>query len=184
MIQNMIDKLKRRGFWIFARTCFTLYRWFPLFGMLRASIGIIRRGQTVLVIQRNDGRGLSLPGGIAGRKETEEQTLRREVLEETGLNVTGQELRMRYSSTADVPCTISVFEVEASGELKDSWEGSPRWMTAPELEPHLMKSQRPVLELLRKISAELPGTVRDEIVQDEASGETPRRVHDGSSAER
>ena len=115
---------------------------------------IIRRGPTFLVIQRNDGRGFSLPGGISGRNEAEIDTLHREVLEETGLRVTGEELRMRFHSTAEVPCHVSVFEVEASGELKDSWEGSPRWMTLPELEPRLLESQRPVLDLLRKISAE------------------------------
>ncbi len=149
-----LQNLKRRLFWIVARTCFALYRWFPLFGSLRASIGIIRRGQTFLVIQRNDGRGFSLPGGISGRNEAEIDTLRREVLEETGLAVTGETLRMRYHSTAEVPCDIAVFEVEASGKLKDSWEGSPRWMTIPELEPRLMNGQRPVLDLLRKISVE------------------------------
>jgi ADP-ribose pyrophosphatase YjhB (NUDIX family) len=154
MFGNMFANLKRRLFWIFARTCFALYRWFPLFGALRASIGIIHRGQKILVIERNDGRGLSLPGGLAGWKEAEETTLRREVLEEAGLSVSRLELKMRYGSTADVPCTISVFEVEASGDLKDSWEGSPRWMTAAELEPRLLESQRPVLELLTKISAE------------------------------
>lgn len=150
----MFVNLKRRLFWIFARTCFAIYRWFPVFGALRASIGIIHRGGKILVIQRNDGRGLSLPGGLAGWKEAEDQTLRREVLEETGLSVTSLELRMRYGSTADVPCTISVFKFEASGELKDSWEGSPRWMTPAELEPGLLESQRPVFELLRKISAD------------------------------
>ncbi len=150
-----LQSLKRRLFWIVARTCFALYRLFPLFGSLRASVGIIRRDHTFLLIQRNDGRGFSLPGGIAGRKEAEIETLRREVLEETGLTVIGEELKMRYHSTADVPCDISVFEAEASGELKGSWEGSPRWMTLPELEPRLLESQRPVLDLLRKISAEV-----------------------------
>lgn len=132
-----------------ARTCFVLYRRFPLFGTLRASIAIIQRNQQFLVIQRNDGRGLSFPGGLAHWKEAEEETLRREVLEETGLRVTGQELRMRYHSTADVPCDVSVFEVHATGELKSSWEGSPLWMTPAELEPRILQSQRPVLELLR-----------------------------------
>jgi len=152
---HMLERLKRRLFWVIARTCITLYGWFPLFGTLRASIGIIRRGQTFLVIRRNDGRGLSLPGGLAGWKEADEDTLRREVLEETGLSVTGGKLSLRYGSTADVPCTVSVFEVEASGELKDSWEGSPQWMTASELEPRLLRSQRPVLELMKKSSAEV-----------------------------
>jgi len=136
-----------------ARTSLALYRWLPLFGTLRASIAIIQRNQQFLVIQRNDGRGFSLPGGLAGWKETKEETLCREVLEETGLRVTDQELRMQYHSTADVPCDISVFEVQGTGELKNSWEGSPRWMPMAELEPRMLKSQRPVLELLRKLCA-------------------------------
>jgi len=147
-------------FWIVARTCFTLYRWFPLFGSLRASIAIIHRDGKFLVIQRNDGRGVSLPGGIANRGEPEEKTMRREVSEETGLEVTRAEVVLRYHSTADIPCDISVFEAEASGEVKDSWEGSPRWMTVKEIEPRLLKSQRPVLELLAKSSSKartLPG---------------------------
>ena len=152
---TQLQSLKRRLFWIVARTCFALYRLFPLFGSLRASVGIIHCGHTFLLIQRNDGRGFSLPGGISGRKEAEIKTLRREVLEETGLTVIGEDLKMRYHSTADVPCDISVFEAEGSGELKSSWEGSPRWMTLPELEPRLLESQRPVLDLLRKISAEV-----------------------------
>ena len=153
-MRTILENLKRRVFWIVARTCFALYRRLPIFGTLRASVGIIRRSQTFLVIERNDGRGLSLPGGIAGWREAETNALRREVLEETGLSVTAEELRLRYRSTPDVPCTISVFEAEASGELTDSWEGSPRWMTLAELAPRLLESQRPVLEFLRKTSTE------------------------------
>jgi 8-oxo-dGTP pyrophosphatase MutT (NUDIX family) len=148
-----LENLRRRLFWIVARTCLALYRRFPVFGTLRASIAIIRRNQQILVIQRNDGRGLSLPGGLASWQEAEEETLRREVLEETGLRVTGQELCVRYHSAADVPCDISVFAVQAAGELKNSWEGSPRWMTMAELEPRMLESQRPVLALLRKMCA-------------------------------
>ena len=148
-----LENLRRRLFWIVARTCLALYSRFPLFGTLRTSVALIQRNQQFLVIQRNDGRGLSFPGGIASWKEAEEETLRREVLEETGLRVTSQELRMRYHSTEDVPCNISVFHVQATGELKNSWEGSPRWMTIAELEPRMLKSQRPVLELLRNMCA-------------------------------
>jgi 8-oxo-dGTP pyrophosphatase MutT (NUDIX family) len=136
-------------FWIVARSCFSLYRIFPIFGSLRASIAIIRREREFLVIQRADGRGLSLPGGISNWRETEMETVRREVLEETGLSVTALEFRMSYHSTADLPCTISVFEAQAAGELVDSWEGSPRWMPPAEIQPRLLKSQRPVLELLK-----------------------------------
>lgn len=136
--------------------CFALYRHFPLFGSLRASVAIIRHNNEILVIQRNDGRGLSLPGGIARRKEAEEDALRREVLEETGLDINSPQLRMQYHSKAEVPCDISVFEVQVTGELRNSWEGTPAWMTAVELESGILKSQRPVLELLRKMSASTP----------------------------
>jgi 8-oxo-dGTP pyrophosphatase MutT (NUDIX family) len=147
-----LESLRRRLFWIVARTCLTLYRRFPLFGTLRASLAIIRRNQQFLIIQRNDGRGLSFPGGLAGWKEAAEDTVRREVLEETGLSVISYQHCLRFQSTADVPCDVCVFEVQATGDLKNSWEGSPRWMTLAELEPQILKSQRPVVELLRKMS--------------------------------
>gem|GEM_PF-1512733 len=153
-MSSFLNRLKPRLFWIIARFCFTAYRAFPIFGSLRASIGIIHRGQSFLAIQRNDGRGLSLPGGIAGWREPEESTLRREVQEETGLEVTNLTFRMRFPSKSDVPCLISVFEVEASGNVRESWEGSPHWMTIAELESGLLESQRPALDLMRKISAE------------------------------
>jgi 8-oxo-dGTP pyrophosphatase MutT (NUDIX family) len=148
-----LETLQRRLFWVVARTCFALYKWFPLFGSLRASIAIIRRDGKILAIERADGRGFSLPGGISSWRESEERTLRREVLEETGLTVTSQESKLRYHSRQDMPCTISVFEVQATGELKNSWEGTSRWMTLDELETRIIKSQRPVMELLKKTLA-------------------------------
>jgi len=135
-----------------SRTCFTLYRQFPIFGTLRASIGIIRREAKFLIIHRNDGRGLCLPGGISSWREPPEETLRREILEETGLTVTGKELKLKYYSDADVPCTISVYEVQASGEPQDSWEGSARWTTLAELEPRILPSQIPALPLLKSMT--------------------------------
>jgi len=42
--------------------------------------------------------------------------------------------------------------VQATGEVKNSWEGSPRWMTIDELEPDFVESQRRLIEVLRKIS--------------------------------
>jgi 8-oxo-dGTP pyrophosphatase MutT (NUDIX family) len=153
-LTSLLQDAKRQLFWLVSRFCFTAYRAFPIFGPLRASIGIIREGERFLVIQRNDGRGLSLPGGIAGWRESETSTLRREVHEETGLNVTRMEFKMKYSSTSDVPCTISVFQAEADGELKDSWEGSPHWMAVSELEARLLQSQKPALELMKQMSAQ------------------------------
>lgn len=148
----MLDTLKHRAFWIVARPCFFLYHHFPVFGKLRAALGIIQRGKQFLIIHRNDGRGYCLPGGICGWKESAEDALRREVQEETGLTVTAAELTLTYFSTADVPCNTSVFEVEADGEAQSSWEGSAHWMLLTEFEPRLLASQRPILDLMRKMS--------------------------------
>jgi len=63
-----LENLRRCLFWIVARTYLVLYCRFPLFGTLRASIAIIQCGQQFLIIQRNDGCGLSLPGGLASWK--------------------------------------------------------------------------------------------------------------------
>jgi len=115
----------------------------------------MQRGQTFLIIHRNDGRGLCLPGGISAWREAEEETLHREIREETGLTVTGNELKLKYFSNADVPCTISVFAVQVSGEVKNSWEGSVRWTTLAELEPRFLPSQKPVLPLLKHLAASM-----------------------------
>jgi 8-oxo-dGTP pyrophosphatase MutT (NUDIX family) len=152
-LQTVVQDVKRRLFWLVARTCFMAYRRLPVFGTLRASIGIIQSGDKFLAIHRNDGRGISLPGGISSWREPEVETLRREILEETGLAVTAQDLKLKYYSEADVPCNISVFDVRASGELKNSWEGSAQWATLAELEVRLMPSQRPVMELVKTMAA-------------------------------
>ncbi len=104
-----------------------------------------------LVIERNDGRGLSLPGGLSSCREQEETTLRREVHEETGLEVIGLALKTRYPSKAELPCFISVFEAEVRGEVRESWEGTPRWKTIAEIESELLTSQQPVIELMKEI---------------------------------
>lgn len=103
------------------------------------------------MIQRNDGRGLSLPGGLSAWREPEETTLRREVHEETGLDVIGLSLKTSYPSKAELPCFISVFQVQVTGELAESWEGTPRWMTIAEIESGLLESQQPVIELMKEI---------------------------------
>jgi len=115
-----------------------------------------RRG-AILLVERG-GHPLkgywSLPGGLVETGESLDEAVRREILEETGLTVTGKELLLEYYSDADVPCNISLFAVQASGDPKNSWEGSPQWMTVDELEPRFVQSQRPVLEVLRKMSPE------------------------------
>lgn len=136
-----------------ANACRNLYSAFPLFGTLRAALGVVHRDGRFLVICRNDVRGVSLPGGISNWRETEEQTIDRELKEETGLSVSARKLILRFYSDVDFACNISLFEVRVSGDaLNPSWEGSPQWMTIAEIEPQLVESQWPVLPVFRRIA--------------------------------
>ena len=140
--------MKRRVFWVLSRSAIATYSRIPIFGRLRGSVGVIRKGQQVLVIDRSDGRGVSFPGGLAMPWETAEQSMKREVSEETGLRVQHSTPLFEYRSAAEVPLVIAVFAVEAEGELKDSWEGSPRWVPFTEIRPRLLPSQKEIVDRL------------------------------------
>jgi 8-oxo-dGTP pyrophosphatase MutT (NUDIX family) len=140
--------IKRRCFWVLSRSALAAYSRLPLFGWLHASVGVIRTGQLVLVIDRSDGRGLSFPGGLAMPWETAEQAMKREVSEETGLAVKQSVQLFEYRNSADVPVELTVFAVEAEGELRDSWEGSPCWLPFTEIRQHLLPSQREIVDRL------------------------------------
>jgi ADP-ribose pyrophosphatase YjhB (NUDIX family) len=140
-------------YWIAANGARKLYGLFPVFGTLRASLAVIHQDGKFLMIHRNDGRGVSLPGGISNWREASEHTIDREVQEETGMTVTAKRLILHFYSELEFPCNISLFEVQSTyGSPKSSWEGSPRWMTIAELEPQLVESQRPVLDIFRRIA--------------------------------
>ncbi len=150
-------------FWIVANFCLNVYGAFPLLGTLRAALAVIEREGKFLVIHRNDGRGMCLPGGLCNWREPEEVTVEREVGEETGLAVTAKNLILRYYSEADFPCNLTIFRVESTGDLRNSWEGSPRWLTIEQFEPYLVESQRPVLDVFRQIIAtEVPNRKQQE----------------------
>jgi 8-oxo-dGTP pyrophosphatase MutT (NUDIX family) len=99
-----------------------------------------------LVIDRNDGRGLCFPGGIAMPWETDGHAMVREVSEETGLRVKQSTELFTYPNSADIPIVITVFAVEAEGELRDSWEGSPRWLPLTDIRPRLLPSQKEIVD--------------------------------------
>jgi len=143
-----LEAIRRRAFWVVSHLSMGLYRRIPIFGTLRASVGIIRAGERYLVINRSDGRGFSFPGGLAWPWESEEQTLRREVAEETGLHVMSLDLVFRYHTSIPVPCKLAVFRAEAEGHLGCSWEGRPEWATLPELRANITVSQNPIVDQL------------------------------------
>jgi 8-oxo-dGTP pyrophosphatase MutT (NUDIX family) len=140
--------ISKKLFWAFARISIAAYSRFPVFGALNGAVGIMPRDGKYLVIDRNDGRGVSFPGGLQRLWETPEQALIREVREETGLQVTKCALTLRYYSSADIPVCVSVYDIEAEGDLRASWEGTPCWLRADDLRRLLLTSQRKILELL------------------------------------
>jgi hypothetical protein len=51
--------MQKKLFRLLSKLMLALYRRFPIFGTLRASVAIIRDGELVFAIHRNDGRGYS-----------------------------------------------------------------------------------------------------------------------------
>lgn len=140
------NHLKRGAFAVLSRSAIAFYSRFPIFGHLRAGIAVIRNGSTLLVIERSDERGISFPGGLAWPWETAEEAMKREILEETGLRVVESSFLCEYRSRAEIPCELTVFEARVSGCLRDSWEGSPRWLVGAEIKESLIPSQREIID--------------------------------------
>ncbi len=106
-----------------------------LSGPSRVAQGVIRDGDRVLLSMRSNLRGWELPGGNVNEAESPEEGVRREILEETGLQVRVTELVGRYHRTGFLPHTAWVFRCECSGgELTPSAE-TPRlsWFGVSEL---------------------------------------------------
>ncbi len=80
---------------------------------------VILSERGVLLTVRSDLRGWELPGGHADPAETGEEALRREVLEETGVEVAVERLVGDYERTGFLPHTARVYRCRPVG-------GAPR----------------------------------------------------------
>ena len=125
------------------------YGLFPIFGRLQGVMIILERNESFLAIQRNDGLGFGLPGGFVGRKEPLVEALRRELHEETGLELVSCEELFRFDSDFRFPTTTVVYQGEAEGILRESWEGRPSWLPLSEIEQRVYPPIEPVIEYLR-----------------------------------
>lgn len=146
----MATKFYRHLFWLASRFGRFVYSRFPVFGKLKASLGVIHRDGAFLVIERSDGLGISFPGGLTFPWESAERALVREILEETGLRVIRYALNFSYDSGADLPVRVTVYDVEVEGAVRDSWEGTPLWQNLSELRLRIMPGQGPVVEMLAR----------------------------------
>lgn len=87
---------------------------------------VVRSGRSVLLTVRSDLRGWELPGGNAEPGERDEEALRREVREETGLEVEVECLAGEYVRTGFRPHTARVYRCRpVGGALRPSRE-TPR----------------------------------------------------------
>ncbi len=102
---------------------------------------IIERDGKILLIDRSDGLGYTIPGGIVRYRETVEQCVLREVREETGFHISVHKLAGVYSSIKRDPrfraVCITFHGSIVSGALHDSNEGKACWREPGEVFSHM-----------------------------------------------
>lgn len=97
-----------------------------------AVAAFIVRDDQLLMVERSDGMGFCLPGGIMRWQESTQDTVQREVREETGYEVEVLELFNNYSGPERDPRFSSVCLAYTAtvrgGQLTASSEGRPMWV--------------------------------------------------------
>lgn len=151
-MSSLLWLLQRRAFWIVSRGAGLVYGSFPVFGRLQGVMVVIESPPRILVIDRNDGLGFGLPGGMVARGENRLDALKREVMEETGLTLHSCRELFRYDSDFRFPTSSVVYSGKADGILKRSWEGEPKWLTLPEIRMKVFPPVEPVVSYLLRRS--------------------------------
>jgi len=102
---------------------------------------IIERDGKFLLIDRSDGMGYTIPGGIVRYRETLEQCVLREAEEETGYNVAISSIVGIYSSPKRDPrlraVSIAYKGSIINGKEHDSKEGQTCWRAPGEVFGHM-----------------------------------------------
>src|SRR5438067_3648312 len=106
-----------------------------------SACAIIEQDGKVLLIDRSDGMGYTIPGGIVRYRETVEQCVLREVREETGYTVTIDGIVGVYSSLNRDPrfraASIAYKGSIMGGSVHGSGEGKPCWRVPGEVFGHM-----------------------------------------------
>src|SRR5713101_6590976 len=102
---------------------------------------IIERDGRILLIDRSDGMGYTIPGGIVRYRETVEQCVLREVREETGYTVALQSLVGVYSGIKRDPrfraVSIAYKGAIVGGIERSSGEGKLCWRQPADVFGHM-----------------------------------------------
>lgn len=102
---------------------------------------IIEQDKKVLLIDRSDGLGYTIPGGVVRYRETLEQCVVREAREETGYTIRLSGIVGIYSSIKRDPrfraVAIAYKGVIIDGEEHGSGEGQPCWHMPDEVAGHM-----------------------------------------------
>lgn len=102
---------------------------------------IIERDGNILLIDRSDGLGYTIPGGIVHYNETIEQCMIREVREETGYDIAVQEFVGVYSALKRDPrfraVALAYKGTIVSGTELCSGEGKTCWLTPGDVFGHM-----------------------------------------------
>jgi ADP-ribose pyrophosphatase YjhB (NUDIX family) len=90
---------------------------------------LINKNGKLLFLDLSYLKGLGFPGGIVKAGEKLEESLKREVLEETGLTVVKSKYVDSVKSKVNGISKVSViFIVEVKGKIRDSEEGKLLWL--------------------------------------------------------
>ncbi len=119
------------------------------FGSIRCVVGIIPLNDEEILMVKF-GKEYGLPGGIVKHNETLEKAIKREIKEETGLEI--KKIKKIYTNKSlKPPKTTTLFEIgEFKGKLKRSWEGKPISVKINDLPKKLRKTHKEYIELWMK----------------------------------
>lgn len=102
---------------------------------------LVEQDGKFLLIDRSDGLGYTIPGGIVRYRETVEHCVLREAQEETGYTVTIDGIVGVYSSIKRDPrfraVSIAYKGAIVSGSVHESGEGKPDWHSPEEVFGHM-----------------------------------------------
>jgi 8-oxo-dGTP pyrophosphatase MutT (NUDIX family) len=94
---------------------------------------LIKEGEKLLFLDLSYLKGFGFPGGIIKADENLEESLKREVFEETGLTVVKSKYVDSVKSKVNGISKVSaIFIVEVNGEIRDSEEGKLFWLKPQE----------------------------------------------------